>query len=195
MIKFSPSQAVLAASMAVLTSLSFSSAASAQSIVLGDGDARQCYLKVKYGDKGRKSSIDICKRALSEGVLSKKDRASTHVNLGILQMRHKDYALAETNYKKALKMKPEMGEIYINLSANEIYQGRYEDALVTVNKAIDLNTIKMPEALFNRAMIYHHAGRYKEAYQDLKQALVIRPDWEPAIKKLDDYVVTTKSAS
>jgi len=53
----------------------------------------------------------------------------------------------------------------------------------------------MPEALYNRAIAYDRLQNYKGAYKDLKQALVLRPDWEPAMNLLSGYQVTTRAKS
>jgi lipoprotein NlpI len=53
----------------------------------------------------------------------------------------------------------------------------------------------MPEALYNRAVAYDRLENYKGAYKDLKQALVLRPDWEPALALLSGYQVQTRTKS
>ena len=89
-------------------------------------------------------------------------------------------------------MGPDIPEVHINLSAKHIYTGDYNAALDSVNKAIDLGTDKMPEALFNRAMAYDHLKKYDLAYRDLKKALEMRPDWQPALNAIDNYEVVSK---
>jgi len=169
--------------------LSISQSALAQSLVIGDGGARECYLKVRYGDPGKASSIRECKKALRTMDLTLKDEAATHVNLGILQMRHGDYAEARANYDIALNMTPNLPEAHINNSAVLIYMGDHHSAIEAVNKALELGTKKVPEALFNRAMAYDHLKKYNKAYADLKKVLELRPDWPPALRAIDNYEV------
>jgi len=169
--------------------LCFSGAAFAQSLVIGDGGAQECYYSVKHGDPGRTSTIKNCKLALRDPNLSKKDEAATHVNLGILLMRAQQYDASRTHYKRAIEMQPNLPEAYINYAANLIYLGDFEDAITASNKGIDLGTKKMPEALFNRAVAYDNLKRYNEAYRDLKKALAIRPNWKPALKAIDNYEI------
>jgi len=173
----------------------FSSTAFAQSLVIGDGGAQECYYSVKHGDPGRTSTIKKCKLALRDPHLSKQDEAATHVNLGILLMRDNKYDDARAQYKKAIEMQPKLSEAYINYAANLIYIGDFEEAVMASNKGIELGTKKMPEALFNRAMAYDHLKQYNKAYGDLKKALELRPDWKPALRAIGNYEVATKNGS
>ncbi len=175
---------------AFLLSLLISQTVLAQSLVLGDGKANACYLSVRHGDQGRSTTIRNCTEALNSFDLAHKDKAATHVNLGILYMRSGDNAKARQHYDMAISMTPDMPEAYINNSAALIYMGEYASAVEAINKAIDLGTNKMPEALYNRAMAYDHQKQYGKAYKDLKQALVLRPDWQPALRAIDNYEVT-----
>ena len=175
--------------IASMLTIGFVSTASAQVTVVGGGAAKDCYHSVKHGDPGRIGTIKSCEGALEEYSLGLKDRAATHVNIGILYMRRKDYDKSEEHYAKALKMGDGIAEVHINLAANFIYTGRYDEAVTSANKAIEIGTTKMPEVLFNRAMAYDHLERYNEAYNDLKKALELRPDWPPALNAIDNYEV------
>ena len=175
--------------IASMLTIGFVSTASAQVTVVGGGAAKDCYHSVKHGDPGRIGTIKSCEGALEEYSLGLKDRAATHVNIGILYMRRKDYDKSEEHYAKALKMGGGIAEVHINLAANFIYTGRYDEAVTSANKAIEIGTTKMPEVLFNRAMAYDHLERYNEAYNDLKKALELRPDWPPALNAIDNYEV------
>lgn len=172
-----------------ILAFSLAQSANAQMVVMGNGAAKDCYYSVKHGDPGRFGTIKTCEFALEETNLKRKDRAATHVNVGILYMRRKNYDKSEEHFERALKLSDEIAEIHINLSANYIYTGRYQEALIAANKAIEIGTDKMPETLFNRAMAYDHLERYNEAYNDLKKALELRPDWPPALNAIDNYEV------
>lgn len=169
--------------------LTFSQTALAQSMVVGDGGAKQCYHSVKYGDPGRASTIRDCKKALTHIDLTYRDKAATHVNLGILYMRSGEHVLARKHYDTAIKMTPKLPETYINNSAALIYMGEYHDAIESINTAIELGTTKMPEALYNRAMAYDNLKQYNKAYKDLKHALALRPGWAPALSAIDNYEI------
>jgi len=174
-------------------SFAMTTATSAQVFVGGNGPAQQCYLSAKLGNPGHISAIRKCEEALEDTYLDRKNKAATHTNLGVLLMRKGDNKKAQTHYKRAIELRPKTAETYINYGASLIYTGEYQDAITTLNKAIDLGTVKMPEALFNRAMAYDRQQNYKNAYKDLKQALVLKPDWPVALKALDNYQVTTRT--
>ena len=179
--------------LASLFSLSAASA-SAQVVVQNGGAARDCYVSTMSGNPGRIGAIETCKTALSE-FLPAKDLAATHVNLGVLYMRKGDYADAQTHYTKAIEMRPKLAEAYINYAASLVYTGDHNAAITAIDTAVELGTDKMPEALYNRAIAYDRLQNYKGAYKDLKQALALRPDWEPALKLLAGYQVTRRKKS
>lgn len=168
--------------------------ASAQIVVQNGGAAQDCYMSTKAGNLGRIGAIRKCETALSES-LTNKDLAATHVNLGVLLMRKGDYAKAQTQYARAIEMRPKLSEAYINHAASLVYTGNYTAAVTAINTAIELGTEKMPEALYNRAIAYDRLQNYKGAYKDLKQALVLRPDWAPAVSLLSGYQVTSRAKS
>lgn len=180
--------------LASVFSLSMTASATAQVVVQNGGAARDCYLSTKAGNPGRIGTIKICKTALTE-TLTAKDLAATHVNLGVLLMRKGDYVEAQKHYAKSIDMRPKLSEAYINHAASLIYTGDYSAAVTAVDTAIDLGTEKMPEALYNRAIAYDRLQNYKGAYKDLKQALILRPDWAPALDLISGYQVTTRAKS
>jgi len=182
--------------LASVFSLGIAASASAQIIIHGTGAARDCYLSTKAGNPGNMTTIRKCEEALSDKFnLSRRDEAATHVNIGVLYMRRGDNEEAQTHYKKAIDLRPETPEAYINYGASLIYTGNYNDAVTAINTAIDLKTEKMPEALFNRAIAYDRLENYKGAYKDLKQALVLKPEWPAALKALENYAVIKRPKS
>ena len=94
---------------------SLAQSANAQMVVMGNGVAKDCYYSVKHGDPGRYGTIKSCEMALEESNLRIKDRAATHVNVGILYMRRKNYEKSEEHFERAMKMSDGIAEIHINL--------------------------------------------------------------------------------
>lgn len=176
-------------------SFSAAATASAQIVVQSGGAAQECYTSTKTGNPGRIGAIRKCEAALLELNLSNKDIAATHVNLGVLLMRKGDYSKAKTHYSRAIEMRPKLSEAYINYAASLIYTGDYYAAVTALDTSIKLGTEKMPEALYNRAIAYDRLQNYKGAYNDLKQALTLRPEWSPAVDLLSGYEVTTPAKS
>jgi len=181
--------------LASIFSLGMTVSATAQIVVHGNGAARDCYVSTKAGNPGQLGTINKCKEALALSDISTRDLAATHINIGVLYMRRGDNGIAQKHYQKAIDMRPSTPEAYINYGASLIYSGNYNEAITAINTAIELETTKMPEALFNRAMAYDRLENYKSAYKDLKQALVLKPEWPAATKALENYVVTKQSKS
>lgn len=167
----------------------FAGAAQAQLVVKGKGEAVQCYEYSVRGNMGSRQAIETCTEALTQH-LSKKDRAATFVNRGILHMRKGDQTLASADYESAIAIKPQLTEAYVNYGASLIRQSKYDEALASLNTALkDTDSNTRPEALYNRAIVMDSQENYKSAYFDLKAALELRPDWKPALNLLDRYEV------
>ena len=164
----------------------FSNEIYAQIIVHGGGTANECYINTKVATTSKLTAINVCYKALKEP-LSKKNRAATHVNLGILLMRRGEYLKAQEQYTKAALTQPKLSEIYINLAASRIYTTQYKLAVEAATKAIKIGTEKLPEALYNRAIAYDSLGFLNRAFEDLALALEIRPDWPPAKNMITKY--------
>ena len=180
----------------ILLSAAFLVATSAQAQVVGGGNslARDCFLKTKTDDHGRKSSIKLCERALTEEFLKPDDEVATYVNKGILLMRSGNYEASLKSYDAAIELDPQLAEAYINRGACLIFLNQPEAAVQALSRSIELDTKHLPDALFNRAIAYERLGKTTAAYKDLKQASHLRPDWELPSQLLENYTVVTKSA-
>ena len=169
--------------------LAFAGPAHAQLIVQGRGHAAKCYGYAVSGNTGTRSAIQTCDAAFSD-YLSKKDEAATYVNRGVLHMRKGDQIRASEDYEAALSIDPDLTEAHVNYSASLIRQEKYNDALDAIEKALSDPESKIrPEALYNRAIIFHQKEDYPRAYRDLRAALVLRPNWKPAVERLENYEV------
>ncbi|MEP4053098.1 MAG: tetratricopeptide repeat protein [Litorimonas sp.] len=167
----------------------FAGSAQAQLVVQGKGDAALCYDYSFRGNNGSRTAIETCSDALDQ-VLTKKDRAATLVNRGILHMRKGDQTAASADYDAAIAIQPNLTEAYVNYGASLIRQRKYSEALTALNTALeDTESSTRPEALYNRAIVMDQTDRYSEAYQDAKAALALRPDWKPALDLIDRYVI------
>nr|WP_070959135.1 tetratricopeptide repeat protein [Hyphomonas sp. Mor2] len=174
---------------AISALIALSGAGQAQSLVLGDGLARQCYVDAVTGNPGKNRAVARCKAALNNIGMSRLNRASTWVNLGILQMRAGDHEESLKSYDQSLKIAPDSPEALINRGAALIYMGRNQEAIENLTRSIDLGTKKLPEALYNRALAYENLDQFEKAYFDLKQALTLKPDFEAAQRTISRYSV------
>ncbi len=169
------------------------STAKAQIVVGENSKARDCYMKAKLDERGRRSSIKACERALAYEPLDKKDRAATQVNMGILLMRRGNYEKSLMAYNGALDINQDLAEAHINRGACLIFLKRYDAAVSALSRSIELDTQHMPDALFNRAIAYESLGKSSLAYKDFKRAAELRPDWVLPTRALENYQIVTKA--
>jgi len=107
--------------------------------------------------------------------------ARLHYALGLVLLRELNYAEAESEFVKAVRLKPDWGEAYGDLAVAASSNKHYPLAL----KALDALAKLLPESAgtdFLRATCYDNLGAYKEASQYYKQFLAaakgILPDQE-----------------
>ena len=105
-------------------------------------------------------------------------------------MRSGNQELASQDYQSALALNPNLAEAHVNYAASLIRLKKYDAAIESLEKAlVDPKSSIRPEALYNRAIIFDYKENYKGAYHDLKAALAIRPNWEPALDLISQYEV------
>ena len=97
----------------------FAGSAQAQLIVVGKGPATQCYDYAFAGNKGTQTALETCSSAL-ENVITKKNRAATHVNRGLLYMRKGDQEKAIIDFTSAIEIRPKLTQAYVNKAASLI---------------------------------------------------------------------------
>jgi tetratricopeptide (TPR) repeat protein len=88
-----------------------------------------------------------------------------------------------------------LGDPYVNLGAMLIKKGQYAEALVQINKGIDLGMAFPHIGYYDRAVAEQMLGRYKEAYYDYKKVLELEPNFAMASERLKDFTVTRVPAN
>ena len=178
--------ALLAASFAAIAT----PAASAQVSVIGGGIARDCYEAALYGRVSNQEGERICTRAIESELMKMGNRAATYTNRGVLRMRSGDYDGALSDYEKAKNMKPEFGAIWLNEGAAYIFLKDFDSALVSLNKAIELDSQELYAAYYNRAIARENTGDLVGAYSDFQKTLELNPEFERAKWQLTRFTVT-----
>lgn len=173
--------------------LAVAAPAQAQIFVHDSGAPYGCFQSVKTGNLGSISAIRTCDEGIREATL-RADVAATHVNRGVLFMRKGETEKAIEDFEKGLKIRPEMSEAYINLGAALYFADRYDEALTALNTALEMNTEKRADALFNRALVLERQGDIRAAYYDLKEAIELRPDWDLADRAISRFSVTRSTS-
>ncbi|MEZ5939382.1 MAG: tetratricopeptide repeat protein [Hyphomonadaceae bacterium] len=157
--------------------------------VVGGGMARDCYEAVDEGGQIG-PALEMCNLALEQERLTRRDRAATLVNRGILRMRQASFEAAMRDYEESLRLEPNLMEAQVNLGAALYGLKRYPEALVALNEGIKSEDLKARAvAYYNRALTQEHLGQVEEAYYDFKQALALDPDFDDASRQLDRFQV------
>jgi tetratricopeptide (TPR) repeat protein len=170
------------------------SVAQAQTVItVGSGRAHDCYLRARSGFMPR-DAVELCTAALQIEVLSKKDRAGTLDNRGVLLdlIGRTDEAAAD--FHAAIALEPGLGDAYVNLGSMLIKRGQHQEALEQINTGINLGMSFPHIGYYDRAVAEQMLGRYKEAYFDYKKVLELEPNFAMASERLKDFVVTRNPA-
>lgn len=165
-------------------------AAQATVSVLGNGPARVCFQLATYS-KPDLDALKVCKEALDSGDLSKRDRAATHINRGVIEMQLERMQAAQDDFNKGIAMMPDMGEGYLNRGVAFIGQKRFSEALEDLNKGLALGVSRPEIGYYDRAIANEALGNVKAAYEDYQQALSIAPRFERASEQLKRFKVVS----
>ena len=174
----------------LLISLMLTATASAQVFVIGTGLGADCYNKTANNYASFRDADETCTRALREETMTLANRAATFVNRGVLRMRNGDYHDARSDYASAMRIQPDLAEIYLNDGAALIYMKEFAAALDPLNKSLDLNVTEAYAAHYNRAIARENTGDVPGAYADFQRALELNPGWDLAIRQLQRFEIT-----
>jgi tetratricopeptide (TPR) repeat protein len=165
-------------------------AAQAQTIVsMGKGLAHDCFVYAKAGVDPY-DGVEICNQSLTNEALTVKDRAATYDNRGVMLDQLGRLEKAADDFQHAMALDPGLGDPHINLGSVMIKQKRYDEALESINKGIELGVSFPHIGYYDRAVAYQLLGRFKEAYFDYKKVLELEPNFTQASERLKDFVVT-----
>ncbi|HEY0961244.1 MAG TPA: tetratricopeptide repeat protein [Pseudomonadales bacterium] len=159
----------------------------AQSITVlsGGGDARSCSSAAQLSEhlNPSRSDLDPCNRALDGVHLTRRDRAATYVNRGILQSKLERYQEALNDYNEALKLL-ELPQAW-NGKGNLYYLAeRYDEAIAAYERSLELE-LPMPHvAHYNLGLVYERLNDEAAAQRSYETALQLMPDWQPAADRL-----------
>jgi lipoprotein NlpI len=169
--------------------LAGATAADAQTVItLGSGMAHECFAHAKTGLQLKEGAI-ICNVALQQEVLSKKDRAGTYDNRGIVLDMLGRTDEAASDFHAAIALEPGLGDAYVNLGSMLIKQGQHQAALDQINTGLDLGMSYPQIGYYDRAVAEQMLGRYKDAYYDYKKTLELEPNFAMASERLKDFTV------
>ena len=158
-------------------------------VMTQESDARECYraagiaARIHYTTS---SDLDNCTYALERGAMSPRDRAATYTNRGIINMSLRNYDDAVADYEAALEMRPDFGEIHINIGNVYFLNKSYYDAIDEYTAAIEKETSRIHIAYINRGMAYEKMGNFNRAEEDYLVAKELLPDAALPQLRLDE---------
>ncbi|TPE62136.1 tetratricopeptide repeat protein [Sandaracinobacter neustonicus] len=170
-------------------------ASAAVSIVGGSSAGRDCYLAAEFKRETR-ASLDVCNRALDVGSITRRDRAATLVNRGIIHMQSRDLENAVADYKAAIELSPGLAEAHINLGIALLHRGGQDQAAIdALTRALDMKPERPEVALYTRAVAYEMIGNTRAAYDDYAAAAALAPEWKEPAEQLKRFSVERKSTA
>jgi tetratricopeptide (TPR) repeat protein len=163
--------------------------ASASVMVLGSGLAPDCS-RAAFAGRADRESILLCGRALDEEHLTRRDRAGTLVNRGVMLMRTRDYTAARADFDRAIGLEPTLGEAFVNRGVSLMADRDYAGALVEIDRGLALGVDEPAKAYYNRALAREGLGDAANAWRDYRKAQDLAPDWALPAKQLTRFTVT-----
>ena len=180
----------------LLATAAFASAIPAQAAIsiVGSGLGRECFLAAEL-KRDTRTGLDICARALDESGMSRRDRAATLVNRGILQMYDRNMTLALRDFDQAISLEPMLAEAHVNRGIALLRKGGADQAAIdALSKGLSMNPEKPEVAYYTRAVAYEIVGNVKGAYDDYLAAAAARPDWTEPQEQLKRFSVERRKS-
>lgn len=139
-----------------------------------------------------KEGLKACDLALSDPAMN--HRAALLLDRGVIQVRLGDNQAALKDYTDAIALDDKLGDAYVSRAGLLVEMKRYGEARADIEQGLALNANNLHVAYFNRAVIEEESGDVNAAYRDYKQAVAIKPDFEPALRELSRFKVVKRSA-
>lgn len=175
----------------LIAGIAATSPAAAGTVSIGNSTARDCY-EAAIARSADRNSFYHCNLALDQEGLNAQDRAATLVNRGVLYLRGHHYRSAGRDFDTALKIDANNAEAWLNLAIASLQQGGGGDTLPMIEKSLALNTARPALAYYSRSIAHEREGNVRAAYNDLRRAVELAPDWNAPAEDLKRYQVTRR---
>ena len=175
----------------LLAGIAASSPASAGSVSIGNSTARDCY-EAAIARSADRNSFYHCNLALDQEGLNAQDRAATLVNRGVLYLRNRNYRSAGRDFDAALRADANNAEAWLNIAIVSLQQGGGGETLQLIDKSLALNTARPALAYYSRSIAHERTGNVRAAYNDLRRAQELAPDWKAPAEDLKRYQVSRR---
>jgi tetratricopeptide (TPR) repeat protein len=159
-------------------------------MIYSTNPAVQCYhaardtTDLRYG-------LEHCDIAMRDAHMN--FRSQTVLNRGIIRYALGDRDGALSDFQDAIEYNPSMGDAYLTQAQVLVAERRPADALAAINQGIALGARNLHVAYYSRGEIEEDSGRPAQAYRDYRRALMIKPDYAPALRQLERFKVVPKN--
>ncbi len=187
---------ILQVSLTVFVFLPITAYTQSMSVIGGGSYARNCYMASTLAiqlNSASDADIQECDQAILHGRLTRKDLLATYVNRGILYGAMEDYQRALKDYRTAIDLGPQTGEVYVNLGNLYLLSQKYDVAIRQYTTAIELTLTKNHIAHFNRAMAYENNKEFANAEADYRRAIELSPEWVLPQLRLERLIRNTQN--
>lgn len=169
--------------LTALAAVILATPAVAQVTVVGNSAGAACYREARDGHSTR-NALRTCDLALSDEALSRRNRAATYINRGVVLLHRRNEAEAMNNFDMAIRLRPDIAEGYINRGNVLIRMEDYSGAIDSITRGLALSPQEPARAYYNRGIANEELGRYREAYNDYRRAAELAPQWSAPATEL-----------
>lgn len=153
----------------------------------GGGLGRDCYVAAEM-KRDYRASVDVCSRALTDEMLSRRDHAATLVNRGIIFMQARELDKAIADYQAAIRFDPNLAEAHVNHGIALLHKGGADrDAIAALTKGLAMKPSRPEVAFYTRAVANELVGNVREAYEDYQAAAAAKPEWKEPAEQLKRF--------
>lgn len=178
-----------AAAFAVMGMSPSSLPTGASTITVGGSAAESCYHAAVARDASAHALAD-CNAAIGQQATPFNDLVATYVNRGVLKLVLADYHSAEADFDQAMRLEPTQPEAWLNKGIARYQLHDPQAAAVLFGRAIEYRTRYASLAHYGRALAYEDTGNIRGAYQDLRRATALSPNWAAPRTELARFQVT-----
>ena len=155
-------------------------------ISFGNTDAGLCYNAAEMTGVSA-GSLNHCDAALKDRTLSEKDRIATLVNRGILLNHRGDYTAAIADFEAALALDPEVSAASVHRGNAYFSTEQIDLAIDDYSASLQMNPRNPYIAHYNRGVANEAKKKTKLAFADFVRVTELRPGWEPALTRVQQY--------
>ena len=134
-----------------------------------------------YGSFPRQVAVDLAKGAINTALQLDATLAEAYNSLAYLQFRLDwDWKEAESNFKRAIELKPGYATAFEKYALYLAILGRYEEALPLMYRAFELDPLSASVST-GIGRIYDFSKQYDKAVEQYNKTLEMNPDYVEAV--------------